>query len=158
MPETIIISDLDGTALKVLETTHIPVLLVRRPEPGTYRDIVIATDFSAAAERAAHMALDCFPAAPHALIRLVPLEASMRMGGAREEDIERYREREFAAANSELGAFARRCTGFAAGGRLEQLALHGSPAAVLFDQVRARGSVTQNILYHAGCDMLLSAA
>lgn len=170
---------LGGTALKVLEATRIPVLLVRKPESATYRNIVIATDFSATAERTARLALDCFPAAHHALIHawLVPLESSMRMGGAREEDIERYREREFAAANSKLEAFARSCAGLAASGRFESLALHGSPAAVIFEQVQARGSdlvvigkhggqylderllgsVTQNILYHAGCDVLLGA-
>lgn len=169
---------LGGTALKVIEATRIPVLLVRRADPVLYRNIVIATDFSAAAERAARMALDCFPEAHHALIHawLVPFEASMRMGGAEEADIERYREREFAAAAGELETFARSCAG-RADGNLERLALHGHPAAVVFEQVRARGgdlvvigkhggryieerllgSVTQNILYHAGCDVLLSA-
>ncbi|MDP1633110.1 MAG: universal stress protein, partial [Gallionellaceae bacterium] len=68
---------LGGTALKVLEATSIPVLLVRRSEPGTYRDIVIATDFSAAAERGARLALERFPSANSAMIHawLVPLEA-----------------------------------------------------------------------------------
>lgn len=170
---------LGGTALKVLEAAHIPVLLVRRSDPALYSDIVIATDFSPASERAAHLALDCFPTAQQALIHawLVPLEASMRMGGAQEEDIERYREREFATTTSELEAFAQRCEGRAVAGKLERFALHGSPAAVVFEQARARGSdliaigkhggrnigerllgsVTQNILYHAECDVLLSA-
>jgi nucleotide-binding universal stress UspA family protein len=62
-------------------------------------------------------------------------------------------------------------------GLLHPLALQGSPASVIFDQATARGSdliiigkhggsalderllgsVTQNILYHAECDVLLSA-
>jgi nucleotide-binding universal stress UspA family protein len=170
---------LGGTALKVLEATRIPVLLVRRTEAAPYRDIVIATDFSPAAKRAARLALECFPQARHALVHawLVPFEASMRMGGAREEDIERYREREFADAAGALEAFARSCESDMIEDGLERLALHGSPASVVFEQVRARGSdlivigkhggkygeelllgsVTQNILYHAECDVLLSA-
>lgn len=170
---------LGGTALKVLEATRVPVLLVRRTEAAPYRDIVIATDFSPAAKRAARMALDCFPQARHALVHawLVPFEASMRMGGARDEDIERYRAREFADAAGALEAFARSCESDLIEDRLERLALHGSPASVVFEQVRARGSdliaigkhggrygeelllgsVTQNILYHAECDVLLSA-
>ncbi|MDP1636053.1 MAG: universal stress protein, partial [Gallionellaceae bacterium] len=104
---------------------------------------------------------------------LVPLEASLRMGGAQEEDIERFREREFARAGAGLEDFAQRC----GAGSPELLALHGSPAAVVFEQVRARGSdlivigkhggtalderllgsVTQNILYHSECDVLMAA-
>lgn len=166
---------LGGTALKVLEAARIPVLLVRRPDAAAYQDILVATDFSPASERAARLALDCFPDAQMALIHawLVPFEASMRMGGALEEDIERYRNREFEEATRQLEAFLRECG--TAAERLEYMAMHGAPASVLFDQARARGSdlivigkhsgrelderllgsVTQNILYHAGCDVLL---
>lgn len=170
---------LGGTALKVLEAARTAVLLVRQDEPALYRDIVIATDFSAAAARAAKLALDCFPDAKLALIHawMVPLESSMRMGGAREEDIEHYRQCEFELAVGRLEVFARECEGKAVPERLERLALHGSPESVVFAQVSARGSdlivigkhsgrevtdlllgsVTQNILYHAECDVLLSA-
>lgn len=170
---------LGGTALKVIEAARIPVLLVRRGEPDLYRDIVIATDFSPAAHHAARLALDCFPAARLALIHAwqVPFEASMRMGGAREEDISHYREREFERASAELESFARDCEGTTAQSRFGRHALYGSPESVIFEQSRARGSdlivigkhsrpdteerllgsVTQNILYHAECDVLLSA-
>lgn len=169
---------LGGTALKVLEAARIPVLLVRRAEPALYRDIIVATDFSPAAGRAARFALDCFPSAHLALVHAwqLPFESSMRMGGAREEDIAHYREREFGLAASGLEAFVRECEGVASSGRFERLVLHGSPEAVLFEQAHARGSdliaigkhggkplderllgsVTQNILYHAKCDVLLS--
>lgn len=167
---------LGGTALKVLEASRIPVLLVRRHQPGDYRNILVATDFSAASERAARHALERFPDARHALVHawLLPFEASMRMGGAREEDIRRYREREFSIAAAKLAECARHCE--PEPGRLEQLALHGAPAEVVLDQAQAGacdliaigkhggeyidelllGSVTQNILYHADCDVLLS--
>ncbi len=168
---------LGGTALKVIEAARIPVLLVRRNQPGDYRDAVIATDFSASAEHAARLALAAFPQTQKVLVHawLVPLEASMRLGGAREEDIERFREREFAQAQQGLDAFVQRLG--AAPDALQPLALQGSPASVIFDQAEARGSdlvvigkhggspfderllgsVTQNILYHAACDVLLTA-
>ncbi|MFA5370462.1 MAG: universal stress protein [Sideroxydans sp.] len=170
---------LGGTALKVLEGARTSVLLVRQNSPELYRDIVIATDFSPAARRATKLVLDCFPTAKLAMIHawLVPLESSMRMGGAQEEDIEHYRKCEFDLAATELEAFASECEGAAAPERLERMALHGSPESAIFSQVRARGSdlivigkhsgrevtdlllgsVTQNILYHAECDVLLSA-
>jgi nucleotide-binding universal stress UspA family protein len=168
---------LGGTALKVIEAARVPVLLVRREQPALYRDIVIAADFSASSERAARFALDAFPSAQKVLIHawLVPLETSMRLGGAREEDIEHFRARAFAQAEGGLASLMRQVDDQS--GRLQPLALQGSPASVIFDQAEARGSdlivigkhggsalderllgsVTQNILYHAECDVLLSA-
>lgn len=169
---------LGGTALKALEAAHIPVLLVRSAEPALYRSILIATDFSAAAERGACLALECFPDARHALVHawLLPYENSMRLGGARDEDIRHYRDREFANASARLAECAQECAHFSAHGNLERLALRGAPAEVVLGQARAGsndlivigkhggrfidelllGSVTQNILYHADCDVLLS--
>lgn len=168
---------LGGTALKVIEAARIPVLLVRREQPALYRDILIAADLSENSARAARLALDAFPEAQKVLIHawLVPLEASMRLGGAREEDIEYYRTREFTQAEAGLAALMGQLD--VQDGRLQALALHGSPASVIFDQAEARGSdllvigkhggsplderllgsITQNILYHADCDVLLSA-
>lgn len=168
---------LGGTALKVLEATHIPVLLVRRPAANTYQRIIIATDFSESASRAAHLALDMFPHAAHHLIHAyaVPFEASMRMGGAQEEDIQRYREQEFTLATHNLALFTANCDHPAAK-NIFNVALYGYPASVIFEQAlgmttdlivmgkhgsgtfedRLLGSVTQNILYHADCDVLLS--
>lgn len=166
---------LGGTALKVLEAAHIPVLLVRSPAAGSYQRILIATDFSANATRAAHLAMALFPDARHHLIHayVVPFEASMRMGGAQDEDIQRYREQEYLKAARNLEAFAVDCD-YRAAAEFSRLALYGYPASVLFEQAQEAdlivigkhgggtfeekllGSVTQNILYHAGCDVLLS--
>lgn len=168
---------LGGTALKVIEAARIPVLLVRREQPALYRDILIAADFSDNSKRAARFALDAFPDALKVLIHawLVPMETSMRLGGAREEDIDHYHAREFAQAEAGLASLMQQLN--APHARLQPLALQGSPASVIFDQAEARasdlivigkhggsalderllGSVTQNILYHAGCDVLLSA-
>ena len=166
-----------GTALKVLEATHIPVLLVRQPAVGAYRRVVIATDFSATATRATRLALKLFPEARHHLVHayVVPFESRMRMGGAQEEDIQHYREQEYLKAAQNLEAFAVDCD-YHAAAEFSRLALYGYPASVLFEQAQGMeadliaigkhgggpfeeqllGSVTQNVLYHAGCDVLLS--
>lgn len=166
---------LGGTALKVLKAAHIPVLLVRSPVAGSYQHILIATDFSANATRAAHLAMALFPDARHHLIHayVVPFEASMRMGGAQDEDIQRYREQEYLKAARNLEAFAVDCD-YRAAAEFSRLALYGYPASVLFEQAqevdlivigkhgggpfeeKLLGSVTQNVLYHAGCDVLLT--
>ncbi len=170
---------LGGTALKVLEEARIPVLLVRGTAPASYRNILAATDFSAAADRAIRFALDCFSDANFALVHayLVPFESSMRMGGAREEDLLHFREREFALAADRLESAAQTYDSHAAARQIERLALYGAPAEAVLGQVRSGngdlivigkhggeyvdelllGSVTQNILYHAECDVLLSA-
>lgn len=169
---------LGGTALKVLEATRIPVLMVRQPAPAIYRRILIATDFSTTSERAACLAMECFPDAHHALVNawLLPFESSMRMGGARDEDIQHYRDREFSIVSARMAECAKDCTHLSAHGQLERFALHGAPAQIILGQARAGGndlivigkhggevidelllgSVTQNILYHADCDVLLS--
>ncbi len=168
---------LGGTALKVLEATQIPVLLVRQPAVGAYRRIVIATDFSEIATRTARLAIELFPVARHHLVHayVVPFESRMRMGGAQEEDIEHYREQEYVKAARNLEAFAVDCD-YHAAAEFSRLALYGYPASVLFEQAQGMeadliaigkhggsafeeqllGSVTQNVLYHAGCDVLLS--
>ncbi|OGT15008.1 MAG: hypothetical protein A3J49_11335 [Gallionellales bacterium RIFCSPHIGHO2_02_FULL_57_16] len=168
---------LGGTALKVLEATRIPVLLVRQAAVGPYQRIIIATDFSETATRAARLALELFPEARHNLINayVVPFEARMRMGGAQEEDIRHYREQEYLKAARNLEAFAVDCD-YHAAAEFARLALYGYPASVLFEQAqgmgadliaigkhgggafeeRLLGSVTQNVLYHAGCDVLLT--
>lgn len=169
---------LGGTALKVLEAAKTPVLLVRGKHRGLYRQILIATDFSATATRAAQLALNLFPDARHHLLHayVLPFEASMRMGGAQDEDIRHFRDKEYEIALRNLEAFAVDCDMYAADS-LGKLVLYGYPASVLFEQAqgmqadliaigkhgggafeeRLLGSVTQNVLYHAGCDVLLSA-
>lgn len=168
---------LGGTALKVLEATRIPVLLVRRPAAGAYQRILIATDFSPSATRTAQLATALFPGVPHHLIHayVVPFEASMRMGGAQDEDIQHYREQEYLKAADALDAFAADCN-YGASVEFSRIALYGYPASIVFEQASAMdadliaigkhgggsleekllGSVTQNVLYHAGCDVLLS--
>lgn len=163
-----------GTALKVLEQTSIPVLLMRRAADADYSIILTATDFSDNARRAARCAIDLFPDARHYLLHAysVAFEGRMRLAGASNEDIDRYREEELVRAMARMDE---QIAAVGAGRRIERLLTHGSPMAALLEhsgqaqadliaigkhggpalEERLLGSVTQNVLYHAGCDVLL---
>jgi nucleotide-binding universal stress UspA family protein len=163
-----------GTALKVLEQASVPVLLVRRPADADFSAVLTATDFSDNAKRAARWLTTQLPGARHFLLHAyaVAFEGRMRMAGATDADIERYRGEELGRATAcmdeqlaQLGSPA----------RIEPLLAHGAPVAVLLSQAervganllvigkhggtvleeRLLGSVTQNVLYHARCDVLL---
>lgn len=52
-----------GTALKVLKRAELPVLLARRPASAKVGNILVASDFSDNATRAARLSMDWFPGA-----------------------------------------------------------------------------------------------
>lgn len=167
---------LGGTALKLLENAQRPVLLVRRSASGDYTRLFVATDFSDAASRAVRQSLELFPDAQHTLLHAYNLhfEGRMRLAGATDASIETYRERERQSAERHMQAFATDCN-FLAAGQLRPMIVHGYPATVVLEQSnvlgadlivigkhggsvveeRLLGSVTQNVLYHAVCDVLL---
>jgi len=165
-----------GTALKVLAAANLPVLLVRRPASADFANVLIATDFSAPAGRAAHLAAAWFPAGEATLLYayFVPFEGRMRMAGAMDEDIARYRSDEHARAQLKLQQYVSTLRP-AEPERLRALAMRGEPAATVVEQAklmnadlivigkhgggalgeRLLGSVTQNVLYHSPCDVLV---
>lgn len=167
---------LGGTALKLMESARLPVLLVRRPATREYGRVVVATDYSTTASRAARLVLDLLPGAQHYLLNAysVQFEGRMRLAGATDEDIAGFRERERQRAEQGMAAFAIDCD-YQAAGQWAPIVAHGYPATVVLEQahalqadllavgkhsggsVEARllGSVTQNLLYHADCDVLL---
>lgn len=162
-----------GTALKVMRDAGAPVLMVRRAPEHPYATVVVATDFSDAAARATHLASEAFPAAVLHLVHAydTSFEDLMRLDGADGKDIGRRRKSVEQKALSALDVFARECNA-------DQASRHvvaGPPAEVILDQsgvlaadvvVLGRhggsaveehlfGSVTQNVLYHAACDVLV---
>ncbi len=161
-----------GTALKLLESARQPVLLVRRPAGGDYANILVGTDFSDNALRAAQAARSLFPEARLTLCHapMVPFEGRMRLAGASDEDIGRYRREEAARAEEKMRGIIE---GLAP--PLASRILSGFPPAVLAEQARVTGadlvavgrhgggafserllgSVTQNVLHQAPCDVLL---
>lgn len=177
---------LGGTTLKVLEQTKIPLLMVcRRPANEAdlegsrgvdYSNLLVAVDFSEEARRAAQQAILLFPEAKFSLVHayFVPFEGRMRLAGASNADIERYRTAECLRVEQKMRGFIEQ---LAAPSELRssEYFVRGSPAAAILEQgerigadlivigkhggsiveERLLGSVTRNVLYHAGCDVLL---
>ena len=163
-----------GTALKVLKRAELPVLLARRPASADFSNILVATDFSDNATRAAQLSVEWFPKARQQLVHAysVAFEGRMRLAGASGEDIERYREEEFSRAEREM---QKQMRDLGANSPIGKLLLHGYPAVVLLRQIgrtgadllvigkhggttldeRLLGSVTHNVLYQAACNVLL---
>ncbi len=163
-----------GTALKVLKRAERPVLLVRRPASPEVFSILVATDFSETSMRAAELSGAWFPEARRQLVHAysVAFEGRMRLAGASGEDIERYRKDELARAEQRI---LQQVRALRATSPVSPLLLHGYPAAVLIQEAertgvdlivigkhggtvldeRLLGSVTHNVLYGAGCNVLL---
>ena len=164
---------LGGTAVNLIEQAKIPVLLVRRVVPEDFSTILTATDFSDNAQRAARWSSECFPSARHILLHayFVAFEGRLRMAGASSDDIERFRDDELARTEIQII----RQVAELAPHQPQRLLMRGYPAAALLEQSerlgadvivmgvhgnaalgkRLLGSVTQNVLYHARCNVLL---
>ena len=166
---------LGGTALKVLKRADLPVLLVRRPASAEFSKILVATDFSDNAMRAAQLSLHWFPQARQQLVHAwyVAFEGRMRLAGASNQEIERYRGDESSRLERKIQDHL---IALQAGTTVHHLLVRGAPAPVLIEQAerwgadlivvgkhggsvwdeRLLGSVTQNVLYYGvGCNMLL---
>jgi nucleotide-binding universal stress UspA family protein len=166
---------LGGSALKVLKCAEMPVLLVRRPATVNFCKIIMATDFSDNAMRAAQLSLRWFPQARQQLVHAwyVAFEGRMRLAGASNEDIDRYHAEEVSRLERKMQDHL---TDLQASESVGQLLVWGAPAPVIIEQAerwgadlivvgkhggsiwdeRLLGSVTQNILYYgAVCNVLL---
>ena len=97
---------LGGTAQRVLARADLPVLLVRRAVSAELSCILLATDFSDNATRAAQLSLDWFPDVRQRLLNActVAFEGRMRMAGVSLEHIEGYRRDELARAEQRMEA------------------------------------------------------
>lgn len=163
-----------GTAQKVLECAAMPVLLVRRPASADFASIMVATDFSDSARRAAELSVVWFPDARQRLVHAyhVPFEGRMRLAGVPDKHIERYRNDEMVRAErrmqEQMNAIRSRAL-------LGKMLMHGYPAVALLREIessgadlivigkhggttleeRLLGSVTRNMLYRAVCNVLL---
>lgn len=165
---------LGGTAQRVLARADLPVLLVRRAVSAELSCILLATDFSDNATRAAQLSLDWFPDVRQRLLNActVAFEGRMRMAGVSLEHIEGYRRDELARAEQRMEAQMHTLRSAApVGKRIVQ----GYPTTVLLREIersgaellvigkhggtmldeRLLGSITQNLLYRADCNVLL---
>lgn len=165
---------LGGTAQRVLARADLPVLLVRRAVSAELSCILLATDFSDNATRAAQLSLDWFPDVRQRLLNActVAFEGRMRMAGVSLEHIDGYRRDELARAEQRMEAQMQALRSAApVGKRIVQ----GYPTTVLLREIerlgaellvigkhggtmldeRLLGSITQNLLYRADCNVLL---
>ncbi|HNN07285.1 MAG TPA: universal stress protein, partial [Azospira sp.] len=80
------------TALELLQTTDVPVMIVRRGQAQPARRVLVAVDFSACSHRAARLACELFHEAEITLLNAYSVrhEGRMRIGGASDDDIAAY--------------------------------------------------------------------
>jgi nucleotide-binding universal stress UspA family protein len=161
-----------GTALKLAKSVALPVLVARDKGQREINRVVIATDFSANALRAAQATLHLFPEAEKQLLNAysVQFEGRMRMSGASDDDITAYRNLERQRAEAEMRDFAEQ---LGPAQHLSQALVCEFPTAAVLKAAKEAdlvvvgrhggseigelllGSVTRNVLYHANCDVLL---
>lgn len=163
-------SILGETALELLEQAELPVWIARR-RYGAPTRVLVATDFSASARRAARLACELFADGEITLFNAyaVKQENRLRIGGATDADIDCYRLTEQVNAETAMRQLvfaidrARRCrtsvvNGEAAPAILEQAAAsdlivlgkHGGAAGE-----QRLGEVARQVVYHAAGDVLL---
>lgn len=160
------------TAFELLEMTEVPVMIARRLHKQHARRVLIATDFSECARRAARFACQLFPDAEITLFNAysVEYESRMRIGGASEEDIASYllteqirAETAMRLLSSELN-LQKPCRTMTINGHAVTKVLE--EAANGFDVIvvgkngddaggSRLGGITRDILYRADCDVLL---
>lgn len=164
---------LGETALKIVKSAEVPVLVARDKPRREMQRILVATDYSDNALRAANIAHELFPAARSRLLNAftVPFEGRMRLAGATDDDIESYRVIERSRAEQGMRHFLAKLHD---GSGFETTVTHGFPASAVLEaaavdvdlvvvgrhggsiaEERLLGSVTRNVLYHAVCDVLL---
>ncbi len=164
---------LGETALKLVKGAEVPVLVARDKPRREMQHILVATDYSDSAVRAAKTVRGLFPQARLRLLNAftVPFEGRMRLAGAGDDDIENYRRIERARAERGMQDFVARLD---SGSNFTTTVTHGFPASAVLEAAavdvdlvvvgrhsgstageRLLGSVTRNVLYHAVCDVLL---
>ena len=161
------------TALQLISQIDVPVLVARNDPAHPPANLLLATDFSEGAQRAANVARRLFPTASLTLLHacLIPFEGRMRLAGATEADIDSYRRAEREKAEAEMD----KQIAALGGDRAEGIVAWGVPTPVILQQAatgtdmivvgrhgggftneRLLGSVARNVLFHATCDVLLA--
>lgn len=167
---------LGTTVSKVLDEARPPVLIVREPSPGDYRQVLVPVDFSASSVQALDTALKLAAGAEiHVLHAFeVPFEGQMHYAGVSEDTIRHYRAEAQEAARQNMRRFLRNALGEKSAAAIP-LVTRGYAPAVIREQARTLGadlivmgkhgaagldevllgSVTRHVLHETGCDLLV---
>ncbi len=162
-----------STAQKLLRIAPCPLLVVKRPPPFDYRTVLLPTDFSAPAARAAEAARALLPEALYHVVHAfeLPYDGLMRYAGVDEATVQTYR----TAAQGALAARLAEVTAGFAPGRAVAHVRHGyaptridewivelavdlvAIAAHGKSEIEAAflGSVSAHVVQTAPCDVLL---
>jgi len=160
------------TALELLQTTDVPVMIVRRGQAQPARRVLVAVDFSACSHRAARLACELFHEAEITLLNAYSVrhEGRMRIGGASDDDIAAYLLSEQVRAEAAMRRLSsaldnEKCcrtvtvNGSAASAILEEAATGFDVLVVGKTGEESRehrlGDVATHITYRADCDVLL---
>lgn len=127
-----------GTVVRLLKLVDIPVFLARGPEKASFSEILVGTDFSEAAKRAAMLSMSWFPKASHKIVHAyhVAFEGFLRMSGATEDRIESLRQEAFSIAKQQMQEQLRSLDPEE---QIDGVMLHGYPAIALLREIDHSG-------------------
>lgn len=164
-----------STALRLLRKSARPVLVVKRPPAGPYREVLVPVDFSADSGAALELGARLAPGAALNVVHAfeVEIEGKLRLAGAPDEDIFRYRQAARERSRAEIDKLL-------APHRAERLVTpiveHGyAPEVIAAAERRTAadlvaigkhgtsrledlllGSMTEHALAHSACDVLVA--
>jgi nucleotide-binding universal stress UspA family protein len=165
------------TAEKVVRKGDRPVLVVKQTAQGPYRRVLAAVDFSDDSRRALELALQLAPRADFHILHVYEgFEGRLRIGGASQSEITRYRRQWAKGARQELETFLREVNGLDRS--VKRILKHGRASYVITKtakRLRADlvavgttgrtglpyillGSVAEHVLRESNCDALVVRA
>jgi len=162
---------LGSTALRILRFAPCPVVVARESNVSEYQSAVVAVDLDPAAARVITAAQNLLPKAELTLLHIYRLvgEGQMRLSGLTEQDLVPLRQQALADAEREMAQLRAQIplakvsleSGFAGSAILELILRQHSNVLVISQhrgsqlEERTLGSVTQFLLYHCPCDLIL---
>lgn len=166
---------LGTTAERLLRTCKRPMLVVKRPPKTRYERVLVPVDFSPYSASALTMASRIAPNARMTILHVfnLPFEGRLRIAGASEDDIRRYREEEHRAAEKKICELIRESPVDA--DRVSSAVEGGGPSPVILAKAEGLssdlivigkhgqswiedlflGSTTRHVLARSECDVLV---
>ncbi|HWS74714.1 MAG TPA: universal stress protein [Quisquiliibacterium sp.] len=164
------------TAERLLSKLRRPALVIRQPARESYRQVVVAIDFSPDSSAALRTALEVAPNAAITAVHAfdIPFENKLRAAGVPDDEVERHRVQARQSAMQEIERTAVQAG--AAPGSIARIVQQGAPGRLLLEHAEhlgadlivvgkhgqsgveelLLGSVTRHLLADARCDVLVA--